>query len=362
MALGSIKFRRKFHAVFGVVLIFLSVAIICTTKLSPVNIGDLAPVTPDTAPQEQGAGQQAEITQNTILVAGKEELPQHDHKAAVDLFELHKPLHFARDSPPDMCVILLSCKRPLLLKRTVSAFVSYMHTNEPNITYEMILWDNGSERDLLRDYIQTLPIDRFIFSRVNVGIAYAFDQLIFQQCRSPYILSLEEDWEVGPGFDHMPLIQMAMNVIDTDEKVLEVWLRYDSEEYKKINETQWMLTPSMENIQRDIDQGQVMYHRQQGDPDNTVSGAGSYTNGASLKSRARLEQIGRFQPPPSDTNGETWFQMKVNKAGYACAHLCMVQSSDIKLRNRCSESERGVDLPPMFVHIGTNGRSPGHQD
>ncbi|KAJ3268092.1 hypothetical protein HDV01_003476 [Terramyces sp. JEL0728] len=274
-----------------------------------------------------------------------------------ELFEMHPPQKFDWDKPPKMCVIFLSCKRPVLLERTVYALVNYMAKNEPNITYETILWDNGSGAQYIHNVIENLPIDRVISARQNVGIAYAFDQLMFHQCRSEYILSLEEDWEAQQGFQEFPLIQMSMDILDNDSKVHEVWLRADSHQYEHYT-SHWLLTPPNIHLEPFIANGQSQYHRSKG-----LKTWGTYTNGASLKSRKKFTAFGAYHPPPSTPDGEEiYYNQFIQGFDTYSAHICMNADTDPAKRNRCDANETSIDLPPLFVHIGTYGRSPGHDE
>jgi GT2 family glycosyltransferase len=249
---------------------------------------------------------------------------------------------------PDICVVLLSCKRQELLKRTLTAFIKYMYQVEPTITYEFLLWDNGGSTSDLDLLLYEFPIDKLIISRQNMGIAFALNNLFFSACRSPYILSLEEDWEAKyeKWPKNFPALSMSQKILDSDSTVLEVWLRdfdLNFPDHTK-NRSSWMLTPKYDEFILRAKHGQIQYRRQ-------FSGDiwGAYTNGASLKDRKKLEKIGKFK----GVNGESNFALRVKEAGYASAHLCPNQVK------HCEESE--IVSAILFQHIGTSGRSSGHK-
>ena len=227
---------------------------------------------------------------------------------------------------PLLSVVFLSCKRISLLKRSLQAFVRYMAKFEPNILYEIIVWDNNSGDEAKMVLAMDLPIDVLILSSKNVGIASALNSAFFGISRAPYILSLEEDWEAkfdqwSPNF---PMIQMSIFILENDPEVLEVWLRdfnYDLDDHTK-NRTDWLLTPPNGNFSF-LPGGQVEYKRQYA---GDVWGA--YTNGASLKHTSRFDSIGRF----SGVNGEYTMALKVKAKGLASAHICLNTDPVV---NRC---------------------------
>jgi hypothetical protein len=83
---------------------------------------------------------------------------------------------------------------------------------------------------------------------------------------------------------------------------------------------------------------------------------GTYTNGASVKSREILQRLGPFR----GVNGEDDYAVRVNAAGYSSAHLCLPDSD----RTPCAPDwmEGQPTLEGLFKHGGTRGRSPGHKD
>lgn len=267
------------------------------------------------------------------------------------LFQAHPIGDKKFDDIPQISAVFLSCKRVELLSRTISAFILYMKRVEPDITYEIIVWDNNSGLEATKQMLKSLPIDLLVLSSMNAGIATALNNMFFSLARAPYILSLEEDWEATPGWSvRMPVMKMGMEILETESDVLEIWIReieYDLPDHR-MNRTDWLLTPPNKNFSM-VDNGQIQYRKMY-----TGIAWGSYTNGASLKHKARLDSVGRF----NGVNGEYTFGLKVKATGMGSAHICTTIDPDIKLHNRCNSESRPAQ---PFLHIGTAGRSPGHK-
>ncbi|KAJ3267766.1 hypothetical protein HDV01_004278 [Terramyces sp. JEL0728] len=356
MSLGKLPRKKVFWIAYAVFIVTFAVVFFLHTSVYPGN--------KEAADVEQSLNSKETHLETEVQSSIKDPEVEHQNPAedktlspSSNLFDLHPPQKFVWDSPPQVCAVFLSCKRPTLLEKTVSAFIKYMAKNEPNITYETILWDNDSGVEFISNVMHTLPIDRVIVSRQNVGIAYPFDQLLFHNCRSEYILSLEEDWEAQEGFENFPVIRMSMDILDSDSKVHEVWLRYDSHGYKH-NSSHWLTTPKNPLLQQFISDGQTQYHRSKG-----LETWGTYTNGASLKSRKKFLEIGPYHPPPSRPDSEEYFYNQfIQSLDFFSAHLCMNADANLFKRNRCAENETSIHSPQLFVHIGTGSRSPGHAD
>lgn len=268
------------------------------------------------------------------------------------LFQAHPLGDKQFDNVPQISAVFLSCKRVELLSRTISAFILYMERVEPDISYEIIVWDNNSGLEASKQILESLPIDLLVFSAMNAGIAIALNNMFFSLARAPYILSLEEDWEATPGWSvMMPVMKMGMVILETEADVLEVWIReidYDLPDHK-MNRTSWLLSPPNGTLNTLFENGQIQYRKMY-----TGIAWGSYTNGASLKHKARLSSVGRF----NGVNGEYTFGLKVKATGMGSAHICTTVSTDLSLHNRCDGESRPVQ---PFLHIGTSGRSPGHK-
>ena len=255
---------------------------------------------------------------------------------------------FGMDHPeriPDICVVFMSCFRLDYLRRAVTAFINYVRTYEPWLTYNLVIVENGSGFEAVKIIERELPIDTLVLNAVNLGIGAALNSAFFGVCRSPYILSLEDDWEArSPWKSEVPALSMAMSVLQHDNKVLEVWLR-DAKIDMKCNRTEWLKAPT---VPRHKGQNvtaipvQPLYRRQQ-----AGETWGAYTNGASLKHSGRLMAVGRFV----GVNGEEKFAARVKSAGFSSALLCTNEPY------QCSPNF--VPTESLFQHIGKK-TSDGH--
>jgi hypothetical protein len=247
------------------------------------------------------------------------------------------------ETPADICVVFLSCHRLDVLRRSVTAFINYMVSNEPWLTYSIVILDNGSEGDATAILAREIPFDTLIRNIVNQGIGAAMNSLFFGVCRSPYILSLEEDWEArSPWPKEVPALSMAMAVLEQDSKVLEVWLRDHTKKGDHGNISSWISTKPAARTRNAAVPAQVEYKRQA-----AGRSYGAYTNGASLKHRERLLSVGRF----TGVDGEEKFARKVKTAGFTAALLCTNTS------HHCEPDF--IPYESLFKHIG-RVRSPGH--
>lgn len=275
-------------------------------------------------------------------------------KESINLFDMHKVQDF--QSNPLLCATFVSCKRTDLLKRTIKAFIEYMQRVEPDIAYEIVVWDNGSGKDAVSSLLQEFPIDRFVSSRVNTGLSTPFNAMFFELCRSPYIISLEEDWEARQSWPvHFPAIQMGMKVLESNDKLLDVHLKF-GDNYPFID-SEWMLTEPNSNMSQFLAEGRVQYHLQS--PGKGEGGHwASFQNGATLKHRNRLKLIGRFK----NNIGEADYARRAAAMNFSNAHLCWETSASVEKNNRCDQGDPEPKTETLFVHIGTNGRSPGQAD
>ena len=279
------------------------------------------------------------------------------------LFQLHPLGVRNKNIVPDICVALLSCRRIHHLQRTIPAIIRYFAKIEPNVSYEIALLDNGSDRDTVNEILNDYPIDIIVLRQENVGIAEGIDTLFHGACRSPFILSLEDDWEarVETWSVDVPVMAMSMHVLRSDPVILEIWLRdWDNGLPAHRNRTEWLQAPADSSV---MNGQQILYRRLARTPGSVWGG---YTNGASLKHRERVRSVGYMKVHSNKTivdfNGEYRYAVRVLDAGYVSAHLCLPMWH---LKLRCDlvpKSKEPYVMPGLFMHIGKSGRSPGHQD
>jgi len=147
---------------------------------------------------------------------------------------------------------------------------------------------------------------------------------------------------------------MAMDVLDTDAQVLEVWL-HDIRwfpEYALNNRSEWLYTPTS---------ARVLYRRQcLGSGGGEESFWGTYTNRASLKRRATLLTLG----PQRFFDGEVDYAKRVNAAGLCSAHLCLHDEAECRSSSGMYNAAPHVTAQALFQHgDGTMYHSSsGHAD
>ncbi|KAJ3161143.1 hypothetical protein HDU86_007765 [Geranomyces michiganensis] len=255
---------------------------------------------------------------------------------------------------PDLCVTFLSCRRIGYLRQAISRFINYMDKYEKDIAYEMYVTDNDSGPQVVRQISNDFPFDGVLTLRKNIGIGAGLNTLFFGICRGPYILNLEDDWmakwETWP--QEVPVIKQSMRVLETDPKVLEIWLRdFSNQTPYHNNRSGWLTTPSAPpsnmTALKDL-KAPIMYRQQH---HYFPIGWGAFTNGASLKSRERLLTIG----PITGVNGEHAYSKRAGGLGWSSAHLCYDPSG------RCTDEYRvhDVNYDGLFAHGGAH-RSPGN--
>eukprot|EP00026_Physarum_polycephalum_P021444 Phypoly_transcript_24695.p1 GENE.Phypoly_transcript_24695~~Phypoly_transcript_24695.p1 ORF type:complete len:164 (-),score=22.85 Phypoly_transcript_24695:51-491(-) len=139
---------------------------------------------------------------------------------------------------------------------------------------------------------------------------------------------------------------MALSILKNDPKVLEVWLRDVNNEHPVHHnrDVNWTFIAATENIP------QVQYKRQykhKGEGD----GWGAYTNGASLKRKSSLEQIGKM----IEIDGELEYAQRAGNMGWASGILCYLPKG-------CDDQYARLNSDTgLFFHIGAQ-RSPGRKD
>ena len=282
-----------------------------------------------------------------------------------------------------VCACILSWRRPEFSLRTIRAFVAYMTLFEPTVTYEIIVVDQGPGREvadiLVREAL--VPI-HMVALETNIGLSAGFNRLFLEECQSPFILSLEEDWQARYGIwpADFPALSKSIELLNSPahQDILEVWLRdlawiegYD-------NRTQVGARPSAGSAAAGaavpcarlcgdarnrpvhsllalwqwttIEGTRYFYTRQFG----SRYGYGSYTNGASLKRRSSILQLGKQQ----GMDGELRMSAKARSAGFGAIVICGWLDDE----GQCSTPIRGEAYSNgMFEHVSPRlsvGRPP----
>ncbi len=308
-----------------------------------------------------------------------------------------KRSHFPRGNDPHICLAFLSCcDRTDLLNHTIAAAIRHMEADEPSfLRYEIAWVDNGSRADMTQKIADAFQIEHALRLPQNMGLAYGMNLLIFNLCKAPYILLLEEDWLyldelVAPQTpERLRVIATSLALLESIKqnnitafdrrRVMGVFLRHESYEsflkfplmdnwetiesveigqqldsmyndHKQTCEmpsnatTKTMASSSSTDFNVDIDYrifcGDVSFQ--------TEAVWGSYTNGAGLYRRSDLMSIGRMYGEPGDAFHDRYVES--NYAYRAAIQFChgAVRLTD----DRSCEAIFDPKCTGAFHHIG----------
>lgn len=98
---------------------------------------------------------------------------------------------------PLVSVLFITYNRLSLLSRTLSSF--RVRTSYPNL--QLVVADDGSPAEVQGE-IRKLPFDDFVLARNNKGLGANANAGI-AQCRGPYILMLQDDWDCVATSDYL---------------------------------------------------------------------------------------------------------------------------------------------------------------
>lgn len=239
-----------------------------------------------------------------------------------------------KKAQPQLCVALVSCKRPQMLRRTLSALQAALAA-EPGVAAEVHWVDNGTpavERNaLLAAYGQLLT--SAVLHDTNCGVFGALNLLFFTLCgAAPYVLVLEEDWVAVPRPAGAPL-RRAMDVLAADGRVGSVFLRTADWPAGAAGEDGWRMSPNGTEYRRHCP---------------AVAGWGAYTNGASLMRQTTLRAAGLLPV----VGGSRWDPEFMYSKRFAAAGLC---AAELRLTPACEHTV----CNSAFEHIGGDNSSAG---
>ena len=124
------------------------------------------------------------------------------------------------ESKNDVTLVITSCNRPELLKRTIESFVKQ---NSYPIAEILLIDDSGMigcNETILKDFPELRIVS--IYNDTNIGQIESIDK-VYSYVRTKYIFHCEEDWEfLQPGF-----IEKSMKILEApgNERIFTVWLR-----------------------------------------------------------------------------------------------------------------------------------------
>lgn len=120
-------------------------------------------------------------------------------------------------STSDVTVVLTSCGRFDLLKKTLDSF-------DLNNTYpikKVIITEDSGDSDIFSVIPQSwLPFTEIIINNPKLGQMKSID-LAYSKVETPYIFHCEDDWL----FYRKGFIEDSLSVLDQNENILQVWLR-----------------------------------------------------------------------------------------------------------------------------------------
>ena len=239
---------------------------------------------------------------------------------------------------PVVCCAFLSSGRLPLLRRSLAGLIAHFETHEPSIAYELAWVDNDSGPEAL-DVYRDFDIERVALFRVNYGATHGFNTLLFDLCRrSPYVMTMEEDWEWIAERSHVPVVDMALRVLREDDSVLGVLLRHELD-YKAVL-SDWRTTSD----------GAVEYRRHCARFQGGM-GWGAWTNGAAIWKRHVLAREIGLQDEEWGDGAELDFAQRVGRK-FCAAQLRLAPGCET---TACNSAARHIGESAR----GTLERSPG---
>lgn len=113
-------------------------------------------------------------------------------------------------------VVLTSCGRLELLKRTVDSFNKY---NTFPI-HEFIIVDDSGNKAIQREIRRLFPKYTHVFNPKNLGLIESIDRG-YSQVKTHFVMHLEEDWE----FYQSGFIEKSLQILLEQPKIMMVWVR-----------------------------------------------------------------------------------------------------------------------------------------
>jgi len=147
-------------------------------------------------------------------------------------------------------LVITSCNRPSLLRRTLESFVKY---NTYPISETYLIDDSGvrgCNDEAIKDFSDTLKIHH-IYNDTNIGQVESIEK-VYALVKSDWIFHCEEDWEfLQPGF-----IEKSFRVFEENpnEKIFTVWLRPHNDTsshpiiYDSLNRGYHMMSPNFSYV------------------------------------------------------------------------------------------------------------------
>ena len=185
--------------------------------------------------------------------------------------------------------VLTSCGRIDLLEKTLDSFFKY---NEHPIERYLIIEDSADPtvfkecKNLNKKYDGVLE---FIFNKKKLGQTASIDKA-YSKVKTPYIFHCEEDWEFYRG----GFIEDSLKVLESQPKVLQVWIRPKSDHHVSKIEAKTFLLPGDVVVRRVLPTTFVSYKN--GKPDLKVE------NYIGFSWNPGLRRLSDYQISPINSN------------------------------------------------------------
>lgn len=116
---------------------------------------------------------------------------------------------------PGVSVVITSCNRIELLKRTIESF----NTMNTYPIAEFIIIDDSGNREAHQRIIELYPDYTCIFNGSNIGLIDSIDRA-YSMVKTKYVFHIEDDWEfIKSGF-----IEPSLKIIENNPMVMQVWV------------------------------------------------------------------------------------------------------------------------------------------
>lgn len=117
----------------------------------------------------------------------------------------------------DISVVITSCGRVDKLKKTIDSFLQF--NTYPNVKFFLI--DDSGDASAQAQIVDIMPNGTtFIMHNKNKGQVISVDE-VYARVDTEFLFHLEEDWLFYRG----DFIEKSLAVLESDSKILQVWLR-----------------------------------------------------------------------------------------------------------------------------------------
>eukprot|EP00727_Mastigamoeba_balamuthi_P008208 m51a1_g4008 hypothetical protein (309) ;mRNA; r:551382-552401 len=208
---------------------------------------------------------------------------------------------------PQLCIAVISCDRPDLLRPTLYRVIDHMEKYE-TMPYELVWVDQASDPSTRQKFAQQYQFNkRLVVDRAR-GFGWPFNMAYFGLCRAPYVLILEEDWEaikgVEEGLREPKFVQEAMEILANyhNKSLYGVMLRSAPEDR--------VYTSGPFKVTTSLGVSEVVERRSNVPKTHNYT----YTNGATVYDRAKLQDIGYFNEKVKDAEWD--YGVRAYNMGY----------------------------------------------